>query len=457
MMNEKQKKIQHLFLRAGFGQPYRVVQRGLDISIDELVEKIFLASAKIKPIDVVKVKERNRSTVVIVQKGRTLREERIANKQNLNIAWFNELAYSNAFLREKMALFWHDHFASKHKGAYFMQNQINIIREHALGNFGTLLKAVSKDPVMIAYLHSYKNVKGMPNENFGRELLELFTLGGGNYTEQDIKEASRAFTGWSYKRNGEFIVRKKDHDDGRKVFLGREGHWTGDDILTILLETKQTAYFICTKIYAYFVNESLDQDIIKNLAEDFYKSNYDIGRLMYTIFTSDWFYKEKNRNNKIKSPIEYLAGLSQTLELKYTDNSYILFIQNALGQRLFNPPNVSGWESGNTWIDSALLMLRIKFPKVIFSDKEISFNPKSIGDANDFVPTNVNHKGTKAEMDWNKLEAVFKTSGDSIDVKALSLFLLQSEQFAELLKEGKETGIKSCVLKALQIPEFQLC
>lgn len=460
-MLEKQLHIQHLFLRAGFGQPYRVVKRAMEMPIEKVVENIFMASSKSNPIKIVPVIKGNsphsKKKKTTAEK-KSLRQLYKKYNRDLNLAWFSELAHSNAFLREKMALFWHDHFASLHKDPYYTQTQINLIRKHALGNFGTLLKGVVKNPVMLNYLNANLNVKGKPNENFGREVLELFTLGVGNYTEQDIKEASRAFTGWSYVKGGKFRIKKKSHDDGKKLFLGRAGKWTGDDILEIILETKQTAYFLCGKIYKYFVNEKVDEDIVEDLAEDFYKSKYDIGKLMWKIFSSDWFYHERNRNNKIKSPIEYLAGLGQMLEIKFLQKKYTLFVQSALGQRLLHPPNVSGWPSGEAWIDSALLLLRIRLPEILLSKKDMQFNIKDHGDVDDFLPTKVSHASQKAKIDWRSLEKEFKDETGQIDTKRLCIFLLQSDKFSELLYlnvKGK-LDIKSGLINALQIPEYQL-
>lgn len=459
-MQEKQLRIQHLFLRAGFGQPYRVVKRAMELPIEKVVENIFLASRKTKPLKAVsadrnKDREKRDFTKEEFRKFARLRKK---FKRQLSVAWFEELAYSDAFLREKMALFWHDHFASMHRDAYYMQNQINIIRAHGLGNFGTLLKKVCKDPVMLKYLNSDLNVKGKPNENFGREVLELFTLGVGNYTEQDIKEASRAFTGWTYQKGGKFIARARLHDKGKKLFLGRAGKWNGDDILDIILETKQTAYFICGKIYKFFVNEEIDEDIVATLAEEFYTSKYDIGKLMWSIFTSDWFYEVKNRNNKIKSPVEYLAGLSQTLEIKYKKSNYILFLQSALGQRLFHPPNVSGWTTGYSWVDSARLSLRIRLPEIILSTKSMEFDLKDNGDVDDYLPEGVDHASQKATIKWKQLEREFADEKGKINTEELCFFLLHSDKFADLLSinsRGK-LDIQTAVVNAMQIPEFQL-
>ena len=174
---------------------------------------------------------------------------------------------SEAQLREKMSLFWHGHFACRVMNIYFQQQLLDIIRENALGNFGDLLHEVSKSPAMLSFLNNQQNKKQHPNENFAREVMELFTMGRGNYTEEDVKEGARAFTGWGFNLQGEFVYRPFQHDNGKKTFLGKTGNFDGDDIIDILLEQKQTAKFISQKIYKYFVNDTPDIEKIEWLAE----------------------------------------------------------------------------------------------------------------------------------------------------------------------------------------------
>ena len=183
--------------------------------------------------------------------------------------------------------------------------------------------------------------------------MELFTLGRGNYTENDIKEAARAFTGWSSEFKGEFVFRRFQHDYGEKTVLGKTGNFDGDDVLDIFLSQKQTAKFITQKIYKFFVNDNVDEEKVNWLADRFYQSNYDISKLMEDIFTSDWFYDEKNIGSKIKSPIELMAGIQRMLPMKLENEEALTFLQRALGQILFYPPNVAGWPGGKTWIDSS--------------------------------------------------------------------------------------------------------
>jgi len=175
----------------------------------------------------------------------------------------------------------------------FNRQLLNVIRKNALGNFKELLFEVSKSPAMLQFLNNQQNKKDHPNENFAREVMELFTMGRGNYTENDIKELARAFTGWGYDKEGNFTERPKQHDTGAKTFLGKTGNFTGDDVLNIILEQKATAKFITAKIYKFFVNENPDQNNINKLSEELYTSNYDLKKLMQNIFSSSWFYDQK--------------------------------------------------------------------------------------------------------------------------------------------------------------------
>ena len=247
---------------------------------------------------------------------RDLRVKSREGLKNLNLAWLGQMVNSQQQLREKMSLFWHGHFASRTVNIFYQQKLLDIIRSNALGNFGDLLKEVSKSASMINFLNNNQNRKDHPNENFAREVMELFTLGRGNYTENDIKESARAFTGWGADIKGDFLFRERQHDGGSKTFLGKTGNFNGDDILQIILEQKQTARFITRKIYRYFVNTDIDPDKIEWLANRFYQQQYNIESLMTDIFTSDWFYAEKNIGAKIKSPVELLVGIRRTLPMQ---------------------------------------------------------------------------------------------------------------------------------------------
>jgi len=305
--------------------------------------------------------------------------------------------------------------------------------------------------------------------------MELFTMGRGNYTEQDVKEAARAFTGWSAKFNGDFVFRPLVHDDDDKTFLGRTGNFSGDDIVQILLEQKQTAKFITTKVYRFFVNDVVDEDICNDLAESFYQSNYDIRTLMKNIFTSNWFYDEKNIGCRIKSPVELLVGIRRILPMQLENESVQIMLQRALGQILFYPPNVAGWPGGKAWIDSSTLMLRLRMPELIKDDDTVYITPKQDDDVqmgmqnNDASNDKKNFRsdGFKitANIDWDKYIRQFDQVNDKELYDAIEAVVLQtskgsvSKSVIESNAQGKnkEEYIKSATISLMSTPEYQLC
>jgi len=212
----------------------------------------------------------------------------------------------------------------------------NILRENALGNFGDFVKEVSKSASMIKYLNAKQNKKQRPNENFARELMELFTLGVGNYSENDIKESAKAFTGWNHKLNGDFILKTKQHDFGEKEFFGETGKFDGEDIINIILQQKQCSTFICEKIYSYFVSTDINAAHINEMVDVFYP-NYDISKLMHHLFMSKWFYNDEFIGTKIKSPIELIVGINNTVPIKFKKDKQLVYLQKILGQQLLNP------------------------------------------------------------------------------------------------------------------------
>jgi uncharacterized protein (DUF1800 family) len=346
-----------------------------------------------------------------------------------------------------------------------------------------MLHEVSKSAAMLNFLNNQQNRKDHPNENFAREVMELFTLGRGNYTENDIKEAARAFTGWAANAKGDFLFRKGQHDYGEKTVLGQTGDFEGDDILDILLEQKQTARFISKKVYQFFVNEQPDDENIEWMAERFYKSKYDIAKLMEDVFTSDWFYDEKNVGAKIKSPVELLTGIRRILPMTIENEESLIVLQRLLGQMLFYPPNVAGWPGGKTWIDSSTLMMRMRIPQLINDEDEINLAPKDDDDQMMGRPAeeqNMNEssvlikqkskkpgKGAKpinAAVDWKIYTGYFEKTAREKLINNMAGILLQTKTAvgADLIKEyadesGRDVFIKSATIQIMSTPEYQLC
>ena len=347
----------HLLQRAGFGPRAEDIPSLSDAKAEQLFQQLLKKSSGNPAFIKVTTNTFDGLVKGIMAEGKMqeltkeqraeLRKQSREALKDLNLRWLDEMVHSEAQLREKMAFFWHGHFACREINIFYQQQLLDVIRTNALGNFGDLLREVSKSAAMLAFLNNQQNRKRQPNENFAREVMELFTLGRGNYAEKDIKEAARAFTGWGFDLGGNFVFRKQFHDEGEKTVLGKTGTLDGDDIIDILLQQEQTARYITAKIYRFFVNETPDPAMVEKLSKEFFQSGYDIKKLLSSIFLSPSFYEEKNRGVIIKSPVQLLAGLRRMLPMKFNNDEVQLLYQRLLGQVLFYPPNVQdGPEAG---------------------------------------------------------------------------------------------------------------
>jgi uncharacterized protein (DUF1800 family) len=453
------RQVKHLWARAGFGMRFEDLKELEHASIKHAVKKLFGAGSA--PIDAVKVK----TDYAVLLKGDAMAKKMFLQQQrqeekDLNIAWINQMSTTDAILQEKMTLFWHNHFACRSNNSFFAQQLNNIHRENALGNFKTLLFKVAESPAMLQFLNNQQNQKNHPNENFAREVMELFTIGRGNYTEDDIKQSARAFTGYGFNKDGEFVTRKLVHDDGEKIFMGKTGNFNGEDIMGMLLEKRETAWFICNKLYKYLVNEVPDPAHVNSMADVFYRSGYEIKPLLEYVFTSAWFYDEKNMGNLVKSPVEFLVGLNRQFYLTYQKPDVLLQFQRVLGQVLFYPPNVAGWPAGKNWIDSSSLMYRLKIPSTLLNGGLIDFTAKADPEDEAYIATVRNmqpavNTRVQAQPDWDKfLQSVPK----NITKTALAAFLLEPKPNNELLNSiDQSTDTKATVIELVSTPEYQLC
>lgn len=447
----------HFYSRAAFGLPVTSDTKSPAVSLSEQIA--------LKPIKVVTLDEPNSATgtdtEMIRQKLKKNKSELLA----LNAAWFNQLTDPQAVIREKMTFFWHDHFACRSRNAFLAQQQINTLREHALGKFSDLLMAVSKDPAMLQFLNNQQNRKDSPNENFAREVMELFTLGRGNYSEADIKNAARAFTGWAFNPiTGQFLVRPKQHDSGNKTFRGKSGNFSGEDIINMILEDKQTARFITQKITAFFAG-NVETEIINSLTDSFYKSGYDLSVLTNSMYASGWFYDKKYLGNRIKSPVELIAGIQTHTNGSFNNPLNITYLQKALGQVLLQPPNVSGWPTGKEWIDSSSLTFRMSLPSQLLNNIESAFAAKDDGDVNN--DANKANKASKISYSINleTLANKFTKASAAETLDALEDHLLACPATAESKKlvsgmAGTSTAdpefIKKGLIGFMSLPEYQL-
>ena len=363
----------HLLTRSGFAPTEAEVRQYATLSREEAVEHLLRGTRgearATPPVWVNEAYERPKVRDFTPEQRKDYQRQLAVRGYELRDWWMSEILTTPTPLTERMTLFWHNHFVSstqKVRVPQAMYRQNVLLRRYALGNFGTMLHAVAKDPAMLIYLDNASNRKAAPNENFAREVMELFTLGEGKYTEQDIKEAARAYTGWSLEpQTAEFKWRPNIHDDGVKTVLGRSGNFDGDQVLDILLAQPSTAEFIVKKLWMEFVSPDVDTPAnraeIGRIAAQFRGSRYEIKTALAGIFTSPRFYAPENRAVLVKSPVELVAGAVRQLGVGYGDPLPFVFATASLGQNLMAPPNVRGWPGGETWINSTTLLARKQF------------------------------------------------------------------------------------------------
>ena len=400
----------HLLERAGFSAPPQEIERLAKMSpteaVDWLINYELITNDHVLPFsqspiwnpemdpfpksraEAVRIaRERGQAMgVPILPQGEQRRLQPVVNQfffglranaietQRLALWWGNRMLTTHHPLEEKLTLFWHTHFSTgnnKVRDTRLMFRQNEMLRANASGSFRDLLIGILRDPAMLVYLDNGENVREHPNENFGRELLELFSMGVNNYTEQDVREASRAFTGWTNDVL-EFKFDVDQHDLGEKTFLGQTGPWNGDDVIDIILSQPVTARFVVGKLYRYFVRDTIDPTTQNKLGEQFFNDAYELKPLLRTIFLSRDFYGPMAYATKIKSPVQLMISTYRKLgltELPTIPDFNRLTTQ--LGQSLFNPPNVAGWAGGRTWITPALLLQRGNlFRGVLFPDTD---------------------------------------------------------------------------------------
>lgn len=278
--------------------------------------------------------------------------------------WGNRMVATPRPLQEKMALFWHGHFTSseeKVRDYRKMLKQVELFQREGMGNFRTLLIAAAQDPAMLAYLDAGVNVKGSPNENFAREIMEMFTMGVGNYTEKDIREAARAFTGWNFV-GLEFHADPAKHDDGEKTFFGETARYDGVGIIDRILAAPATPRYISGKLYKFFVRDDLSPELRAALGSRLRESHYNIASLLETIFLSKDFYADTSRGSRIKSPVEFVVSTYRKLGQTHLPGAPDFNrVTETLGQHLLFPPTVAGWSYGRSWITPSLLIERGNF------------------------------------------------------------------------------------------------
>lgn len=452
-------KNKHLLWRAGFGIGINQIDDLKNKTTKTLIHELFkedgFTEITYDTPDIDPTADYMNSAAPAEKKKEMQRVYRAQNEE-LNLNFLDKMVNSKEQMREKMAFFWHGHFASRVQNPQFNRQLLNIIRKNALGNFKDLLFEVSQSPAMLNFLNNQQNKKDHPNENFAREVMELFTMGRGNYTEKDVREGARAFTGWSYDKEGNFKERKNQHDEGTKTFLGKTGNFDGADALNIILEQKATAQFITAKIYRFFVNENIDQNIINTLGTSFYNSGYDIKKLMAEIFSSSWFYDQKNIGNRIKSPIELMAGMMRMLPMQIQNPENLIVYQKLLGQMLLYPPNVAGWPNGRSWIDSSTLMLRLQIPQIWSGLRPLEYSPRQdddidMGMKSKETALNKSFKNPNITIDWNRVDQIFAR-------KNCEDYLIQNPKSLDMntVNNFSDKSTKMTIINLMSTPEYQL-
>ncbi len=385
----------HLLVRAGFGGLPAEIDRAQALGPENAVTTLVDAAPRddsppswAQPDDGQDLREQLKLAVTpqdkqLIQK--ILREKFNSEMKDLTRWWLTRMLNTTTPFVEKMTLFWHGHFATsgeKVRPAYKMWQQNETFRREGLGNFRNLVKAVARDPAMMVWLDTVQSKKEMPNENFAREVMELFTLGEGHYTESDVKEAARAFTGYRIdQKDQSFRFAPKQFDAGMKTFMGKTGPWDGDQVLDIIVSEPQCARFIGTKIWKFFAYDDPEPNLVDALASEMRNVHFELRPFMKFLFLSEEFHSPKARNTQIKSPVQFLVQALRTLSIPLPDSNFIDFAFRQMGQIPFFPPNVKGWDGGKSWINTATLTFRYKLAHQLVdgvSPQEIGF-PKPPG------------------------------------------------------------------------------
>jgi len=359
-----------LLTRTGFAPSEAEVARWADLTQAAAVDRLLAQTSKVATepapawVDEAIVRPRDLRAMSEAER-KAERRTQVRYGLELRAWWLTEMAVTPTPLTERMTLFWHNHFVSaqpKVRYAQLMYRQNTLLRAHALGNFGSLLHAVAHDPAMLIYLDTATNRRDAPNENFAREVMELFTLGEGHYTETDVKEAARAFSGWSLDpERAAFMFRPRLHDGGEKTVLGRRGAWQGDDVLDILLDQPATAQFIVRKLWVEFVSSQPDPQRVRVIADRFRSSGYEIRVALRDLLNQPELIARDQDNALVKSPVELAVGLVRQAGGEIVQPAALAVRVAGMGQNLFSPPNVRGWPGGDAWITTQTLLARKQF------------------------------------------------------------------------------------------------
>jgi hypothetical protein len=397
-------------------------------------------------------------------------QEENAEMADLRYWWLRRMALGPRPFQEKMTLFWHGHFATSYEkvhNPYFLWLQNETLRQNAVGNFNQLLIAVAEDPAMLIYLDGANSYKNHPNENFAREVMELFSLGEGNYTEQDIQQAAKAYTGWGFSQDRlHYQYHPYNHDGGPKTVFGQTGNYTGEDVLNMICARPQCAHFIAERIWRFFVQDNPPAKCVEALAGVLQKTNMDLRQTMRTLFRSNEFYAPEVVRSQIKSPVQWLIQATHQLEAPLPTQPMSLVILRQLGQELFQPPNVKGWDGGIAWITTNNLLDRYNYAAALVEGNRVplpGLNSQLRSVLNSTEPDGI------MQIEPSKVAPLF-TPIDLADTQnfltALQARFINSELkpqrenvLSEFLKSRsplEETDIRKAIRLIMCMPEYQL-
>ena len=424
----------HLYRRSGFGVGRGELQRAVAGGVQRGVQQILHDNQESQAFQ----DEMALMTRSIVSSG---------NLQSLATAWLYRMLKTTDQLHEKTTLFWHGHFATsaeKVQDAFMMQQQNNLLRKHAIGDFREMVQAIAQNPAMLLYLDSANNRKTHPNENFARELMELFCLGEGNYTEQDIRELARCFTGWEV-RNRAYRFNKYQHDFGKKAFLGTQGELTGQQAVAHVISTPAAPLFIARKLVRYYVMDepTATEELLAPLAKRLRKDKFQIRGTLEMIFGSNLFYSEHAVARKIKSPVEMVVGVMRGLSIK-TDLTLIAQRLQEIGHGIYFPPNVKGWDGGRTWINSSTLLGRSNLMHALIHSENTTFGNTSL---QKHLQSNLIHSLAHAVTYFSDMFCAVPLTDNS-----------KSQLIASAQKESSniDQQFKSLLHQVVSLPQFQL-
>ncbi len=361
-------KVGHLYRRAGFGATVAELALGAKDGHAKTLDRVLTGAPESEDFT---------RTSDFMASDRSMPPG--APQGRLSAWWLDRMLKTKHPLREKMALFWHNHFATsnaKVQNARFMLTQYRLIQSHALGSFARLLTLMGTDPAMLVWLDTNTSTKAAPNENYAREVMELFSLGVGNYTEADIREAARAFTGYEIK-DGKGVLNRRQHDAGEKRVFGKTGKFTGEDVAGLCLNHGEGPRFIVRKLYKFLISDTDTPaaNLIDPLAEQYRKSEFDTGKLVATMLRSNLFFSPASYRAKIKSPVEFAIGTVRALE-GAAGTLPLAEALEGLGQVLFAPPSVKGWDGGESWLNAQTLLGRNNLALALTSTEDSRFGAR---------------------------------------------------------------------------------